>query len=733
MTQLIKKKNMESMGAVPYLHNLDHINDELAWLDLNIRLGILRARSLRRDEGGLYLSDQTVEALIEEREPTGKIASDEAELIRRIDEKREEITARVAASLEQGVMLYFPRFVTLFGLSPFESDVIVICLAPELDTKYERLYAYLQDDATRRVPGVDLTLNLLCRGQEERSAARSAFLSSSRLFRYSLLQFTDNSGSARPLLSRSMKLDEGIAHYLLGGKDVDPRIANCCRLIIPGKASSGSPDDLPLLKPFQRYLAQPSAEQWIVLFSGPDRVRQEETARLLCSETGVPLLKVDLETLAEGETPVSQMIPLIFRDAALKSAAVFADSIDTLFWDADKNFGRHHALEKAMEELGWVTFLAGRQAVELSDSLKRQMLFTIDFPLPAYPERTRIWHEYAGNGSPAQDMLPYTDLAARFRFTSREIRNALALARTKAMLRNGGNPRVTQADLEAACRAESNSRLIGFARKVQNTYSWDDLVLPPAHKNQLGEVIDYVRNHEAVYTEWGFSRKHSLGKGVNMLFSGPSGTGKTMAAGIIASQLGLDCYSIDLSTVVSKYIGETEKNLNRIFAEAETSNAILFFDEADALFGKRTEVKDSHDRYANIEVNYLLQKMEEHEGVVILATNLNKNVDDAFLRRMHFSVVFPLPEKEERLAVWQRVFPSEAPVGEDIDRAFLARRFKITGGHIKNIAVGAAFLAKRDNSGITMRHVVLSAKREFQKMGKLSTKAEFGDYYDIIA
>ncbi len=719
--------------AEPYTHNLSHLHDELVWLDLNIRLGILRARSLGRDEGGLYVSDQAVEEWLKDRATTAEIAADEAELIRRIDEKREEITARLAASLEQGVVLYVPRLVSLFGLSPFESDVMVICLAPEWDRKYERLYAYLQDDATRRAPGVDLILNLLCHTQDERAAARSAFLSSSRLFHYSLIQFADDSGLARPLLSRSVKLDEGIAHHILGGKEVDPRIASCCRLVAPGNASSGSPDDLPLLKPFQRHLAEPPAGQWIALFSGQDLVRQEETARRLCSESGVPLLKVDPEAFTEGEMPVSQVIPLIFRDAALKAAAVYVDNIDAISREADKNVGRLHLLEKAMEELGWVTFLAGRQAVELSDSLKRQMLFAIDFPLPAYPERIRIWHEYAGNGSPAQDLLLYSDLAARFRFTRREIRNALCLARTKALLRDGEGAQVTRADLEAACRAESNSRLIGFARKVQNTYAWDDLVLPPAHKQQLQEIIDHIRNHEAVYTEWGFSRKHALGKGVNMLFSGPSGTGKTMAAGIISSELGLDCYKIDLSTVVSKYIGETEKNLNRIFAEAETSNAVLFFDEADALFGRRTEVKDSHDRYANIEVNYLLQKMEEHEGVVILATNLSKNLDEAFLRRVHFSVVFPFPEKEERLLVWNRVFPAEAPVGEDVDREFLARRFKITGGHIKNIAVGAAFLAKRDDSGITMRHVVLSAKREFQKIGKLSTKAEFGDYYDITA
>jgi SpoVK/Ycf46/Vps4 family AAA+-type ATPase len=362
------------------------------------------------------------------------------------------------------------------------------------------------------------------------------------------------------------------------------------------------------------------------------------------------------------------------------------------------------------------------------------MLFNVDFPLPTYPERKRLWHEYAGNGTSAPETLHLAALAAQFRFTRREIRNAVAMAKTRAVLREGVGAQAAPADLEAACRAESNSRLSGFARKIESAYAWDDLVLPQAHKNQLGEIIDYIRNHEAVYTEWGFSRKHFLGKGVNMLFSGPSGTGKTMAAGIISAELGLDCYKIDLSTVVSKYIGETEKNLNRIFAEAETSNAVLFFDEADALFGKRTEVKDSHDRYANIEVNYLLQKMEEHEGVVILATNLSKNVDDAFLRRVHFSVVFPFPEKDERLLVWRRVFPEEAPVGEDIDWDFLARRLKITGGNIKNIALGAAFLAKRENHPtIDMRHVVLSAKREFQKTGKLCTKADFGDYYELVA
>jgi SpoVK/Ycf46/Vps4 family AAA+-type ATPase len=268
---------------------------------------------------------------------------------------------------------------------------------------------------------------------------------------------------------------------------------------------------------------------------------------------------------------------------------------------------------------------------------------------------------------------------------------------------------------------------------VQNRYSWSDLVLPAAQRQQLREVVDHIRFHERVYADWGFGDKHSLGRGNNVLFSGPSGTGKTMAAGIIATELGLDIYKIDLSAVVSKYIGETEKNLSRIFTAAETANAILFFDEADALFGRRSEVKDSHDRYANVEINYLLQRMEEHEGIVILATNLSRNLDDAFLRRIQFAVTFPQPEKEERLLLWRQVFPAQAPLATDLDFDFLARRFKLTGGSIKNIAVGAAYLAQCEGGAIGMRHVVLAAKREFQKMGKICAKAEFGDYYELVA
>jgi SpoVK/Ycf46/Vps4 family AAA+-type ATPase len=283
------------------------------------------------------------------------------------------------------------------------------------------------------------------------------------------------------------------------------------------------------------------------------------------------------------------------------------------------------------------------------------------------------------------------------------------------------------ADLLEACRLQSNRKLAALATRIKPHYVWTDIVLPTDSLRQLREICNAVEFRSIVYEEWGFDKKLSLGKGLGLLFAGPSGTGKTMAAEVLAGELGLDLYKIDLSTVVSKYIGETEKNLSRIFTEAATSNAVLFFDEADALFGKRSEVKDSHDRYANIEINYLLQRMEEYEGTVILATNLRKNMDDAFVRRIQFTIEFPFPHADQRLAIWQRVWPKDMP-RQDLDLDFMARRFEISGGNIRNIALAAAFLGAEDGGCVTMKHLIRATWQEYQKMGKVVMEGEFGEY-----
>lgn len=338
-------------------------------------------------------------------------------------------------------------------------------------------------------------------------------------------------------------------------------------------------------------------------------------------------------------------------------------------------------------------------------------------------------------------MLELDDLDSltdRFRLTPLQIAEAVATAHHRALLQTTGEPpeeALSQSsmkpaidDLFAAARTQSGHDLKALARQIDPKYVWANIVLPEDTLAQLREVCQRVAHHQRVLGEWGFGEKISLGKGVNALFAGPSGTGKTMAAEIIANELRLDVYKIDLSAVVSKYIGETEKNLERIFTTAENANAILFFDEADALFGKRSEVRDSHDRYANVEISYLLQKMEEYEGIAILATNLRQNLDESFVRRLTFTVHFPAPDEASRRRIWEKIWPAEMPRHADLDLDFLAHQFKLSGGNIKNVALAAAFLAAEDDSAVTMAHLVRATRREYQKLGKPLTEAELGPF-----
>ena len=275
------------------------------------------------------------------------------------------------------------------------------------------------------------------------------------------------------------------------------------------------------------------------------------------------------------------------------------------------------------------------------------------------------------------------------------------------------------ADWYGACRRQASRRLAELAQKLFPPHGWDDLVLDQARLAQLQEICDQVRQRERVLGAWGFGAKLATGRGLSALFTGPPGTGKTMAAGVMANELHLDLYRIDLSQVVSKYIGETEKNLSRIFAEAESSGTVLLFDEADALFGKRTEIGDAHDRYANIETSYLLQRMEEYEGIAILASNLRQNMDEAFLRRLRFVVEFPFPDAAHRRRIWQGHLRGGAPLADDLDVDLLAERLAVSGGNIRNIVVAAAYLAAASGEPIGMAQLLRAARGEFEKVGKL--------------
>jgi len=624
------------------------------------------------------------------------------------------------------------RLAVEYGLTPFDLNILIICLAPELDLRYERLYAFLQDDVTRRRPSVDLILNLLCTTGEEKNSHREHFNAGAPLIHHGLVHLlSDREEPGAPLLSYYIQLDGQVVDFLLGLSGLDPRMSDFAKWVEPQievDASELEPE-------FQRgllSLADTNLNAGLpvhMYFQGGSGTGRQQTAEGVAKALDMRLLVVDLPGMLVVDRNLEWSLQLVFRAASFEHAIVYFADFDYLrsedqrlnlrrFWDAVLNERR-------------LTIFAGSQPWE-PVVLQPSGVIVIQFVLPSYERRLQLWQdELAGNGfetGPADlDVV-----ATRFRLTPAQIAEAaLAAANQKRIEIGSADPEeeqdltIRRETLFAAARKQSGHELVKLARLIEPRYEWDDLRLPPDSKQQLLEIVQRVELREKVLVEMGFGEKHVRGRGVTVLFAGSSGTGKTMAAEVIANQLGLDLYRIDLSSVVSKYIGETEKNLEQIFRAAENANAILLFDEADALFGKRSEVRDSHDRYANIEISYLLQKMEDYDGVAILATNLRQNLDESFIRRLAVTVSFYQPDEQYRREIWDRIWPENTTPNlkpEQLDH--LTREFPVAGGNIKNIGITAAYLAASEEKDIEIEELLRATRREYQKMGKTLSDAE---------
>jgi len=720
----------------PYQSSMEHILAELERIDLLIEVQVARARQSQvRDElPGLYISEQEVNALLRQPigmprwaalESTDGVVQVQAALAR----VEKQIQLRKDASAGYSVPLRLVDLTTRFSLTTLDIDVVLICLAAELDLRYERLYAYLQDDVTKKRPSVDLVLNLLCSSFPAKLQARERFSIAAPLLQHQVISLLDDPANPKtPLLSRYVKLDERIVNYLLGADEIDARLINYVSLIEPRRTLDSLVLPPDLLHQLASLSGQPRqrGDSLDLYFQGQYGVGKRSAAEALCRAAGMKLLVVDgAAVLASTGSDFAATVRVISREAALQNAAIYWNDFDALLSDEQQILRR--ILLHELREVKGMVFLAGQTTWEPAD-VPALRFVRIEFPPPAYADRLLFWQMALADMACGE--VDPTALANKFRFTGGQIRDAALTARNQASQLRPQDAAVTMPDLLEACRLQSNRKLATLATSVKPQFSFRDIVLPADRLRQLREICQAVEYRSVLYDEWGFNEKLSLGRGLSILFAGPSGTGKTMAAQILAGELGLDMYKIDLSTIVSKYIGETEKNLSRIFAEAATSNAILFFDEADALFGKRSEVRDSHDRYANIEINYLLQRMEEYEGVVILASNLRKNMDEAFVRRIHATVEFPFPNADDRLRIWQGVWPDKTPRG-DLDLDFLARRFELTGGNIRNIALSAAFLGAEDGGCVQMKHVIRGTWQEYQKMGKVILEGEFGPYAEF--
>ncbi len=617
-----------------------------------------------------------------------------------------------------------------FGLSLCDLDLILIALAPELDRRYERLYAYLQDHVSHRRPSVDLALNLLCSNAAERLERRVHFAADAPLIRHGLIHLISDTDQPHPsLLAHTLKLDDQIIRLILGQKNLDARLAPFCQIV----ESSIYLGNLPLSVEVRQTLpslviaARKAHQPLRLYFYGPPGVGKRHTAEALAHEVGAPLLVADLTQVLASKIEFEQFLRLLFREAWFQDAVLYLTGLEAIH-PQQKPFLYQQLLAALSQDSG-ITILTGTQPW-LPTTPHPLGVVQVPFSIPDFAQRRDFWLAQLVQASITISATDLDALAGRFSLTAAQIAEIVATAQYTAWLHTAAQTadlltcRPTADELFAAARAQSGHDMATLARKIEPVYSWDDIVLPEDALAQLHEMCQRVAHRHHVLDEWGFSRKLALGKGVNALFAGPSGTGKTMAAEIVANELGLDLYKIDLSGVVSKYIGETEKNLSRIFQAAENANAILFFDEADALFGKRSEVRDSHDRYANIEISYLLQKMEEYEGLSILTTNLHRNMDDAFVRRLTFTVHFPFPDEASRCRIWESVWPVEIPLADDVDLNFLARQFKLAGGNIKNVALAAAFLAVEADSSVTMNCLLQATRREYQKMGKTLSEEE---------
>ncbi|WP_379150921.1 ATP-binding protein [Paenibacillus sp. sgz5001063] len=714
--------------AQPYSSNHEHLSEELLRLELRLQLRMLETTQL---DAGLAHMDEEIRYLLNVQ------SSDEDDgdlLTAKIRHLGEHIAARLKASqgLEVGLML--PRVASTLNLSEVEVSILIACLAPELDRKYERIYAFLQNDMSEKRPSVEFVLGLFTGSDDERLAARLLFDVNAPLMKFLLERRGEYGDGRTPLIARPLKLEDWAVSLLLGYELLDERltkIASLNTVVIPPQSCFPEELEQNILRFVTHYNSMEQRSGSLLYCSGPDEAGKLSGIRGVCGKLGLSVLVAEMDKLLLPEVDFSEMLRLLGRHVLLEHSALCLTGFDSMVTEDDRYRVKIRLLVEMLEACAPLTFIIGEAQWGIGLTGVQLNFMQIDFPFPDAAAREQAWTTF-GQDYRLSPNIELADFSGSFRFTSGQIQAALTGGENIAVWNGSSGAEVSAKDLYQACYFQSSRKIQALATKIRAMYTWDMLVLPGEQLSQLREICHQVKYRSLVYGEWGFAGRLSLGRGLNILFSGPPGSGKTMAAEVIATELNLEIYKIDVSQIVSKYIGETEKNLSRIFDEAETSNAILFFDEADALFGKRSEVKDAHDRYANVEISYLLQKMEEYTGIVILATNLNQNLDDAFSRRLHFKLEFPFPEKNQRGLIWRGMFPAGAPLDPDMDYDFMADKFILAGGNIKNIALNAAFYAAHEGCPIGMKQIMLAAKREYLKLGKTFLQSDYAPYHKLI-
>jgi ATPase family associated with various cellular activities (AAA) len=615
----------------------------------------------------------------------------------------EQALAKVAAALADAADTTPPPALVLlasrFGLADYERELLLLCVGIELDPSLAALCAAVQGDRSATYPTFALAFEVFD------NPSWQPLLPDRPLRHFGLIEVFQPAGT--PLTASALRADERVVSYAKGASYVDDRLAP---LLISLEAPDMPAPPPSVLATVDRLVAELAGSPTgtplpVVQLLGPDSATKQLAAALVSQTVGLHLFQLPAELLPADPGELERLARLWQRETILMPVALYLDAADA---GLDAPAG-HVAASRFLDRGSGMVFVDVRVALPRY----RRAGLVVDLGRPTAAEQADVWRAAlgAGAGDAPERLAAQFDLGAP------------TIAQIAGVAGAAPDDRPLADRAWAACLMETRKGLDALAQRIDTKATWDDIVLPDTELALLRTITDQVAARSAVYDAGGFAARTARGLGINALFAGPSGTGKTLAAEVIASHLRLNLFRIDLSAVVSKYIGETEKNLARLFREAESGGVVLFFDEADALFGKRTEIRDSHDRYANIEINYLLQRMESYRGLAILATNMKSALDAAFVRRLRFVVTFAYPAQAERRRIWERVFPPETRTAA-LDHDRLAR-FNFTGGNIFTVALNAAFLAARDGAPVTMQHIMQAARMETRKLERSIDEREF--------
>ena len=628
-------------------------------------------------------------------------------LKQKITELKGEIGEKPIESNHQNTQahIYLNHICASFNLSEFEKNILLLCAGMEFDANWGLLCAEIANDAKQSYPTFSLAMSLF-KGNDW-----LAFSPAANLRRWHMVEI----GAGSALTSSPLRINERILHYLMGDQSLDERLL---KLLEPLVSTSVQIDS-------HRQICNQAIATWsnvseseefknseimpILQLCGEDVASKMAIAADVCAHMGLKPYKIPVNLLPNDLGNLQLIAQLCDREHTLNDMAILLDC------DRDE---APNPIQEMM--VGHLVEILKCPMIISNQTRRRQhqrTIITFDVRSPSIPEQQILWEQSLSSFFGDRDIenvnASIDELVSYFNLSPTHIYNASLKAKSSHKV---GSDQTFHQSLWTACRAQSRPRLNELAQSVETTATWEDLILPSKEKFVLHDIAAHVRQRLTVYEKWGFAGRSRRGLGISALFAGTSGTGKTMAAEVLGNELQLDVYRIDLSSVIDKYIGETEKNLKRIFDAAEGGGVILLFDEADALFGKRTEIKDSHDRHANVGVSYLLQRMEAYRGLAVLTTNLKNSLDQAFLRRLRFVIQFPFPDTEQRAEIWRRAFPKETPL-LDLDYLKLGK-LSVAGGNIRNIALNSAFIAADHNEPVQMKYILQAAKIEYIKLEK---------------